>query len=167
LEKSVLALKVLVDRLREAVPEGGMVDFLEYDLEVGALFQQHEAVHLEEREVELVCNLVLNGGGGGFERLGGLVLDPPLYLADEFRLLSHKAWVVVIVIGAAALLGKAVHVQLPDVRVHVLVFEVDRQDFRRKCLDVQDNKPIFFLVPANYTTEIRILNRQGTTSSIS
>lgn len=35
---------------------------------------------------------------------------------------------IIVIIGLASLLGEAVHIELSDIRMHVLVFEVGRQD---------------------------------------
>lgn len=35
---------------------------------------------------------------------------------------------IIVIIGLASLLGEAIHVELSDIRMHVLVFEVGRQD---------------------------------------
>lgn len=167
LQKPVLALQVAPHHVREVLPEPVLLDLIENHLQVGALLEEEELVHPEEGEVVLAGNLVLDGGGGGLAVLGEFVLDPPLDVADEFGAPAEEAGVVVVVAVATAALGETVHVELPDVGVHVAVLEVDRQDIRRKALHVLDDKTVLLLVPADRIAETAVLRQGETTSSIS
>ena len=71
---------------------------------------------------------LLNRHSGCLKHLGLFILNPPLHLADEFRLFPEEVRMIIVIIGLASLLGEAVHVELSDIRMHVLVFEVGRQD---------------------------------------
>ena len=71
---------------------------------------------------------LFNRHSGGLKHLGLFVLNPPLYLADEFWLFPEEAGVVIVIIGLASLLGEAVHIELTYIGMHVLVFEVSGED---------------------------------------
>lgn len=97
-------------------------------MQVGHLLQQQQSVYLQQTSMLRLRHSLFNGDSGCLEHLGLFVLDPSLYLADEFWLFPEEARVVIVIIGLASLLGKAVHVELSDIRVHVLVFEVSGQN---------------------------------------
>lgn len=115
----------------------------------------------------LAGNLVLYGYSRVFAHFGYLILHPALYVANEFWLFALEAGMVVVIEVPAALLGEAVHVELPDVRVHVLVLEVHGQYGRRKFIHVKNYESVLLLVPAYCRTVGAVLNRSQHTSSIS
>lgn len=77
------------------------------------------------------------------------MLYSPLNLADELRVLAYKAGVAVIARSCASLLRKAIHVQLANVRVHIAMFKMEREDMGRKSLRVCDYEAVFSLVPVD------------------
>jgi hypothetical protein len=48
-----------------------------------------------------------------------------LNLADELGLPAYEARVLVVIAVSTSLLGEAIHVELTDIGLHVLVLEVD------------------------------------------
>jgi hypothetical protein len=94
----------------------------------------------------LAGNLVLYGYSRIFAHFGYLIFHSALYVANEFWLFALEAGMLVIIEVPAALLGEAVHVELPDVRVHVLV------------LDVKNYESVLLLVPAYCRTVGAVLS---------
>ena len=73
---------------------------------------------------------------------------------------------IIVVIGLASFLGEAVHIELPYIRMHVLVLEVGRQDIARELLDVLDDEAIFLLVPSYGVAVFQVLRGGEGTSNI-
>lgn len=68
---------------------------------------------------------VFNRYGGGFRSSRSLIFHSTLNLADELGLPAYEARVLVVIAVSASLLGEAIHVELADIGLHVLVLEVD------------------------------------------
>ena len=115
----------------------------------------------------LSWNLVIYRYSRIFAHFRYLIFNSALYLANEFGLFALKAEMMVVIKVPSALLRETVHVELPDVRVHVFVLEVHGEYGRTKFIDIKDNKSILLLVPAYCRTVIAVLNYKERTSSIS
>lgn len=109
---------------------------------------------------------VFNRDGGDFQCSWSLIFDPTLNLADKLGLPAYEAGVLVVVAVSASLLGEAIHVELADIGLHVLMLEVDGQNIGRKMLNVADDKAVLLIVPADGLVKVSILNSNGLTSSI-
>lgn len=97
-------------------------------MKVSDLLQQQQSVYLQQSSMRQFRHSLLNRHRRCLKHLGLFILNPPLDLADEFWLFPEEVRMIIVIIGLASLLGEAVHIELPDIRMHVLVFEVGRQD---------------------------------------
>jgi hypothetical protein len=95
------------------------------------------------------------------------VLNPSLNLANQFWLFPDKERMIVIIVGLSSLLAKSVHVQLPDVRMHIFMLEVNWQNTGGKLLDVLNDESVFFLIPSNNMAKSLVLRKKMCTYNIS
>lgn len=73
---------------------------------------------------------------------------------------------MVVIMHFVPLFGEAVHIELPYIRVHILMFEEYRQNGIGKMVRVCDDEAISSLVPVNSLDVLCILTSRSVTYSI-
>ena len=75
----------------------------------------------------------------------------------ELWLFPDKERMVIIVDIFTSLLGESIHIELSNVGVHILMFEVIGEYVRGELLNILNDEPTLVLVPSNSIAELMLL----------